>query len=505
MNRRRIRLSILVVIFSFFALLTAHELVARAQKETAAPARVAPVSDNLKDIFVELSKRLVPSVVNIYTTQTVQSPWGNNQQTEMYRRFFENFFGEDAMPNMPQSRRATSLGTGFIIDEKEGLILTNYHVIADADEIKVILTEQEADQDGMDAKVVGGDAEADVALLKIKTKRKLQAAKLGDSDTLEVGEWVMAVGNPFGHGHTVTKGIISAKERIIPISQFSNYIQTDTPINPGNSGGPLINTAGEVIGINTAINAAAQGIGFAIPINFVKRILPDLRTKGAVTRGFIGINITEITPSLAKSLHLKESVRGVIVSEVIDGEPAQKAGMQPYDVIVEIAGKAISDGRHLVAAISNAAPGEKLKLKVQRAGKEKEFTVEVGKRPSHDSASAHNPQSSGHHGGPNLKLQANSGLTVDELDADTRHELSIPAAVQGVVVTKVVNGSPAEESGLKRGDVIVEVDQKPCPNVDAYYRTVREERVYLLRIHRGDGYALTPLDLSGKSRPVDGN
>jgi serine protease Do len=267
-------------------------------------SKVEPVTDNFKDLFVELSRRLVPSVVNIYTTQTVSSPYGSNPQAEMYHRFFENFFGEDVEPNaIPQrAEKATSLGTGFIIDEKEGLILTNYHVIADAEEIKVILTEAEADQEGIEAKVVGGDAEADVAVLKIKTKRKLAAAALGDSDNMQVGDWVMAVGNPFGHGHTVTHGIISAKERIIPLSQFANYIQTDAPINPGNSGGPLINMAGQVIGINTAINAAAQGIGFAIPINFVKKILPELRTKGAVTRGFIGVNITEITPALAKSL-----------------------------------------------------------------------------------------------------------------------------------------------------------------------------------------------------------
>jgi serine protease Do len=309
-----------------------------------------------------------------------------------------------------------------------------------------------------------------------------------------VGERVFAIGNPFGHGHTVTKGIISAKERIIPISQFANYLQTDTPINPGNSGGPLINTAGQVIGINTAINAAAQGIGFAIPINYVKRILPDLRTKGAVTRGFIGINITELTPAMAKSLKLKENLRGVLVSDVTEGEPAQKAGIQAYDIITEVDGKTVVDGRQLVAAISSVAPGEKVNIKALRLGKEKEFSVEVSKRPTRESLTMNKPKSGT--GGPNLKLQAASGLTLDELDADTRRELGLPGSTAGVVVTKVGPGSPAEDSGLRRGDVIVEVDQRPSPNLDAFYRVVKEERVYLLRIRRGEGFAITSLDLT---------
>ncbi len=458
-------------------------------------SKVEPVTDNLKDLFVELSRRLVPSVVNIYTTQTVSSPYGNNPQAEMYRRFFENFFGEEGNePNMQQPQhpeKATSLGTGFIIDEKEGLILTNYHVIADAEEIKVILTEAEADQEGIEAKVVGGDAEADVAVLKIKTKRKLTAAPLGDSDILQVGDWVMAVGNPFGHGHTVTHGIISAKERIIPISQFANYIQTDAPINPGNSGGPLINTAGQVIGINTAINAAAQGIGFAIPINFVKKILPELRTKGAVTRGFIGVNITEITPALAKSMRLKAGSHGVLVSEVFDGEPAAKAGIRPYDILLEINGKKTSDGRQLVNAVSALAPGTSVPVKVLRGGKEKELTLLVGKRPSRESLTKQE-----HGNVAPVKPKMNLSMAVENLDGDTRHELSIPAGIQGVVVSRVNSGGAAEDAGLRRGDVIVEVDQKSTPTLGAFYSVFKEPRVYLVRFRRGDGFAITSLDLS---------
>ena len=471
----------------------------RASQAEAAATKTGAVTDNLKDLFVELSKRTVPSVVNIYTTQTVQSPYGG-PQAELYRRFFEQFFGEDfggpgGMPQGPRTQKATSLGSGFILDDKEGLILTNYHVIADADEIKVILTEEDADREGVDAKVVGGDAEADVALIKIKPNRKLVAASLGDSDVLQVGEWVMAVGNPFGHGHTVTKGIISAKERVVlPMSQFANYLQTDTPINPGNSGGPLINTAGEVIGINTAINAAAQGIGFAIPINYVKRILPELRSKGAVTRGFIGVNISEITPKLAAGMKLPKNTRGVVVSEVIEGEPGAKAGLQRYDVILSINDKHITDGRQLVSTISSFAPGTAINLKVLRNGKEKEIKVVVGKRPTREKLT----QRSGP--GKALKPKIDLGMTVSDLDDDARKELGLPSNVRGVVVESVSDGGPAEEAGLEPRDVIVEVDQKPVSGLRAFNAMFKEPRIYLISFrHEGEGVAITSLDLTKKA------
>jgi serine protease Do len=484
--------------------------------DAVAEKTTAPVADNLKDLFVDLSKRLVPAVVNIYTTQTVSGQGGSNPQSEMYRRFFEQFFGEDfdggagdggGMPGVPpgggQSRKATSLGTGFIIDDKEGLILTNYHVIADADEIKIILTEEDKDREGIDAKVVGGDAEADVAILKIKPDRKLKMAPFGDSDALQVGEWVMAVGNPFGHGHTVTKGIISAKERVVtPISPFSNYLQTDTPINPGNSGGPLINTRGEVIGINTAINAAAQGIGFAIPINYVKRILPELRTKGAVTRGFIGVNIGEINPPLARYLKLPKNTRGVIITEAFEGAPAAKAGLQVYDVIMEINGKRTVDGGQLIGAVSAFAPGTVINVKVLRAGKEKDFKVTVGKRPTRETLLSQNSRKQAPKGKA-AKPAVNVGMQVDELDAEMRQELGLPRNFQGVVVSRVTAGGPAEEAGFERGDVLVEVDQKPIPNVRAFNAVFKENRIYLIRFRRGEGLAITSLDLSKKAPPAE--
>ncbi|NUM88001.1 MAG: Do family serine endopeptidase [Bdellovibrionales bacterium] len=469
---------------------------ARAQKSAA-------VTDNLKDLFVELSKRLVPSVVNIYTTQAVMAPqW--NPQAEMYRRFFEQFFGEEIMPEPPQGQghRPSSLGSGFVFDEKEGLILTNYHVIADAEEIKVVLSEDDADKDGIDAKVIGGDSEADVAVLQVKTKKKLQAAPLGDSDDLEVGDWVMAVGNPFGHGHTVTKGIISAKERIIPLSQFSNFIQTDAPINPGNSGGPLINTAGHVVGINSAINQAAQGIGFAIPINYVKKLLPELRTKGMVTRGFIGVNITEITPPLARQLGIKRGVSGVLVSEVFEDGPAASAGIRPYDVIQEVGGKRVQNGRQLIAAISAVAPGNTVDLRVLRAGKEVTVGVKVGSRPTREAMAS---RGQGGSGAPRMdrRVVASIGMRVGPLDDQIRREWDLPKNVKGVVVTQVIPGGAAEEAGVAPGDVIVEVDQKPVATVESFYARFRTKKSYLLRFRRGDSFVIATLDLSGKKPAPD--
>lgn len=483
---------------------------ANAEKTVSAEKSPAPGASNsgdIKNLFVDLSRRFVPSVVNIFTTQTIANPYGgmNNPQADLYRRFFENFFGED-FPGGPngggnggmgvQPRKATSLGTGFIIDEKEGLLLTNYHVVADAEEIKIVLTEQDTDQEGIDAKVVGSDAEADVALLKIKTKRPLKAITFGDSDALQVGEWVMAIGNPFGHGHTVTHGIISAKERIVPISQFSNFLQTDAPINPGNSGGPLINTDGLVVGINTAINAAAQGIGFATPINYVKKILPELRTKGAVTRGFIGVNIAEITPALAKHLKLDKGVHGVLISEVFEGEPAAKAGLLPYDVVTEVNGKKVEDGRHLVSSISGYAPGATISVKALRKGKEKNFDVVVGKRPTRETVIK---AQSGKASKP-AKPKINIGMTVEEMDADVKRELGLPPAVSGVVVAKVSPGSAAEDAGFQRGDVIVEVDQSPTPDVNTFYALINEEKEYVIRVHRGEGFTITTLDLSAPKK-----
>jgi serine protease Do len=276
--------------------------------------------------------------------------------------------------------RSASLGTGFIIDSS-GIILTNQHVVAGADEIKVTFTES-PDEKPTPGKVIGRDPELDVALIQVKTDRKLVPLPLGDSDVLQVGEYVAAVGNPFGQGHSLTHGIISAKGRISPGVPLATYLQTDAPINPGNSGGPLINLKGEVIGINNAIDARAQGIGFAIPINVVKGIVPELRSKGAISRGYLGVVIGDLNAELARKLALNGELEAPVVMEVEPGGPAYRAGIRPFDVITEFNGKPVRRPADLTTAVTSVAEGHVVPIKVTRADQMLEMKVKVGKRPA---------------------------------------------------------------------------------------------------------------------------
>lgn len=459
-----------------------------------------PVSDNLQDLFVKLSERLIPTVVNILTTQTINYRSQFHGDNEQYRKFFEEFFGvippggpNQGGPMAPRQRKTSSLGSGFVIDAEKGLILTNHHVISQADDIKVVLSEDEKDKDGIEAKLIGSDEEADVALLQIKTKRKLTAAPLGDSSKLKVGEWVMAIGNPFGHGHTVTKGIISAKGRVFPMSQFANYLQTDTPINPGNSGGPLINTSGEVIGVNTFINAAAQGIGFAIPSSYVQKILPELRTKGRVTRGYIGASIEDLTEEFRENLNIKQKTSGVIVSQVVAGEAAQKAGIKPYDVITEVEGTAIDNTRDLIRTISAFAPGKRIKITIlrsegKRGWKEKTIRLNVGTRPKREEMLSAQPAPQ--------KYKVDVGMQLQNIDQNYLRRHGLPSDMGGVLVTKVALGGPAESAGITRGDIIVEVNQKSVASIDEFFGIVKQKKKYLVRFRRNSSFVLATLDLS---------
>ena len=446
------------------------------------PPKNPPVANNVQDLFVELAKRLVPTVVNIYTTQKVTFA-GDDYQ----RRLLEEFFGVPKGPTAPRQR--SSLGTGFIIDAKEGLILTNYHVIDHADSIKVLLHGDKRERDAISAKVIGGDVEGDLALLKIVTKKKLSEAPLGSSTELQVGEWVMAIGNPFGLGSSVTKGIVSAKGRIFPMSQFANYIQTDTPINPGNSGGPLINTRGEVIGINTFINAAAQGIGFAIQADYIKQVLPDLRKTGKVTRGYIGVQIAELTREFAENLKLDRNTTGVIVTDVHEGNSADKAGMRPYDVIVSVGEKPVTTPRELVSAITAVRPGKKVELTILRNGKSRDLKVRVAKRPSR----GRNKFSSR---GKKRRSQTDLGMEVSDLTYQEALERGLPKSIRGAVVRTVRPGGPAHAAGIMPGSVIVEVNRKLTPTSEEFYRAVRRKGKYLIRILVEDKYILRTLDLT---------
>ncbi|HRK01421.1 MAG TPA: trypsin-like peptidase domain-containing protein [Oligoflexia bacterium] len=484
---------------------------------------VTPVNQ----VFIQISKKMIPSVVNIFTTSTVKAPhWGDRGRTpgqpgdELWRRFFEEFLGEPfgggVMPGprgdgnrvMPQ-RKAMSLGSGFVIEKNSvgGLILTNNHVVEGADEIKVKFTEDVEEKES-EAEIIGRDRELDIALLKVKTRRTLQPVVLGDSDKLEVGEWIAAVGNPFGHGHSVSHGIVSAKERSLP-GTFGNYLQVDAPINPGNSGGPLVNLSGEVVGINNAIDARGPGIGFAIPVNMLKKVLEQLKTKGRVDRGYIGVNVQEFNSEIAKALKLDEDRRGPIVSDVVGGKPAARAGIKKSDVITEVAGKRVRTIGELLNTITNIPIGEKADVTVLRSddGKvsEKKFKVDVEGRPDFraDAKGRHDNK------GPDRPGKAEvAGITVEQIDSEIAGELGLPADYQGVVIKEIKPDSPGIEAGLERGDVIVDIKEagketRPVKKVEDFVRMLKGKKRFVLGIRTTDPdgeevFEVRPLNLTGK-------
>ncbi|MCM2277316.1 MAG: trypsin-like peptidase domain-containing protein [Oligoflexia bacterium] len=469
---------------------TADEAPPRAAPlVTAATAPLAPPVTGDPNIFVALAKKVVPSVVNISTAKLVRNRHGQGDPHDFFRRFFEDF-GNRRGPRQDQPvPRATSLGTGFVVDAS-GLILTNNHVVADADEIKITFTEN-ANEKPVDGEVVGRDAELDVALIRVKGKKDLVPLVLGDSEALEVGEYVVAVGNPFGQGHSVTHGIISAKERTVPGlgAGLSNYLQTDAPINPGNSGGPLINLRGEVIGINNAIDARAQGIGFAIPISTVKRILPQLRSKGSVERGYIGAVIGELNPELAEKLGVDRELRAPFVTSVEPDGPADRAGIRPYDIIVKVNGVAVHSSSTLIGAVTAIPVGETARFELLRDGKEKRLSVKAGKRPNGEARPTRNGEGSS-------EEQLDIGAELEEVKTSRGHT--------GVAVSAVAPSGPATEAGLSPGDLILEVDRKPVASVRQFFELAKPGKSHLLRVKKGgtrgfsDVYAVVILDLSGR-------
>ena len=426
--------------------------------------------------FAGLAEHLDPSVVNISTTQVVKgqrrsmprlpfpNPFG---ERDPFEEFFDRFFGGE---NPQREFRRRSLGSGFIIN-REGYIVTNNHVVENASDIKVSL----ADKEEYDAKVIGRDPKTDVALIKIEAKKELPAASLGDSDKLRVGEWVMAIGNPFGLGHTVTTGIVSAKGRIIGAGPYDDFIQTDASINPGNSGGPLFNMNGEVVGINTAIIATGQGIGFAIPINVAKELLVPLREKGRVVRGWLGVQVQRITPELAKSFGLDRE-RGALVADVMPDTPAEKAGIERGDVIVEFNGRKIEEMSDLPRVVANTPPNADVPVKLLRKGQEKTVQVKVSELKEEKVAAG---------GGT---LEENLGMTVQELTPEIARNLGVTDS-KGVVVTNVEEGSVADEAGVRRGDILLEVNQKKIQSVQDYRAAIGRvggAESLLLLVRRGN-------------------
>ena len=436
--------------------------------------------------FVNLAKKMKPIVVNISTTTQVAenrsgpefgSPFG---EEDPFNDFWRRFFG-GPLPRGPQRQR--SLGSGFVIDS-DGSILTNNHVVENATKIVVKL----ADDQEYEAKVVGRDQKTDIAIIKINAKTGLTAANLGDSDALEVGEWVVAIGNPFGLDSTVTSGIVSAKGRHIGQGPYDNFIQTDASINPGNSGGPLLNLRGEVIGINTAIFSRTGGnigIGFAIPINLVKELLPQLRGKGKVVRGYLGVLIQKVTPEIAESLGMEKS-QGALVANISKDGPAEKAGVKVGDVIVEFDGKEIKDSGELPIIVARTPIDKKVRMKVLRDKKETYLTVAVGELKDEEVVAT-------------APEKGELGLTVQRLTPQMAESLGLEKA-EGVVVTAVEPGSAAEEAGIRRGDIIVEVDRKAVRSIDDYKKAVagvRKGRGVLFLVRRGDSTLFLALKPQG--------
>jgi len=440
---------------------------------TGAGLRMVPVD------VPQLFKGVSPAVVNISTTQVVKfnrprmrNPFG---QQDPFDEFFNNFFGR-----MPKEQKRRSLGSGFIVSS-DGYILTNNHVVEKADEVTVTLLDKEE----FKAKVVGTDPKIDIALIKIDAKKKLTYVTLGDSDKLEVGEWVVAIGNPFGLGHTVTAGIVSAKGRIIGSGPYDDFIQTDASINPGNSGGPLFNLKGEVVGINTAIVQGGQGIGFATPVQLARSVLDQLKEKGKVTRGWLGVYIQPLTPDAAENLGLSGR-RGALVSDVTSGGPAEKAGIRSGDVIVGFNGKEIRDEHELPQAVAVTKPGTTVNVRLIRGGKETTVAVTIAEMEGEPGKPA---------GGQDLSSK-NLGLTVQDITPDIAQRFEIENT-KGAVVTGVADGSPADDAGFNEGDIIRAIlrqdKRNPVTNAAEFATLVKKfqaDKTILFLVERGDARIL---------------
>jgi len=426
--------------------------------------------------FVGLAERLSPSVVNISTTQEINrlgKPFGSEDSFQEFWEPFERFFGPRFGPLPDEHFKQRSLGSGFVLGS-DGYIVTNNHVVEEADEIVVRM----ADQEESKAKVIGRDAKTDLALIRIEGHGDLKPAQLGDSDALKVGEWVIAIGNSFGLEHTVTAGIVSAKARHIG-GPYDNFIQTDASINPGNSGGPLLNVRGEVVGINTAIftrSGGNVGIGFAIPINLAKEVLDELRDKGKVVRGWLGVMIQRVTPEIAESLGLDET-GGALVADVLDEGPAKGAGIRTGDVIVEFDGKTVKESTDLPLIVARTPVGKKVEVDLIRDGKHENVRVEVGELPDTEMAAESADEA------------AEFGLTVQTLTPEIADSLGVPGDLRGVVVAGVEPGSAADEAGLRRTDVILEVNRRPVKDVAEYRGALgagAKDKSILLLIRRGE-------------------
>tara|TARA_X000000950_G_scaffold156558_1_gene191979 strand:+ start:2339 stop:3796 length:1458 start_codon:yes stop_codon:yes gene_type:complete len=452
-----------------------------------------PLSDN----FADLVENKSPSVVNVFTVQKPKQTSNNQNPLEnippQFRDFFKNFppgfpFGpQQQQPNQQESERPQALGSGFVIDST-GYIVTNNHVIEQANEIKVKFQ----DDSELEAKLIGTDKLTDIALLKVESKSPLPYLKFADSDKARVGHSVFAIGNPFGLGGTVTSGIISAFNRDINAGPYDSFIQTDASINRGNSGGPLFNLDGEVLGINTAIfspTGGSVGIGFSIPANLAKPIIEQLRKFGKTQRGWLGVRIQELTPEIAKSLGLKNE-DGVLISMVNPGEPAEKGGLKSGDVILEFNGKKIKDVKSLQRTVAESAVESKAKVKVWRDKKSKSFTVKLGELEKFNTADNNEDDQKQEVVSEEIEID-NVGLRLLGLNKETRSRFNISKNVSGVVITAVKRDSFAAKAGLSVGNVISQIAQKDIERPEQAKKifddlTKKKSESALLQVFEGD-------------------
>ena len=465
---------------------------------------VAPLAARGPDAISDVSERVIDAVVNIATSQSVQSRSGTTPPQAQpqvppgspFEEFFEDFFrnrrGQGQGPQGENQnrtpRRVNSLGSGFIIDP-EGLVVTNSHVIAESDEINVVF----GDGSKLKAEIIGRDQKTDLALLRIKPDRPLKSVKFGDSDKLRIGEWVIAIGNPFGLGGSVSAGIVSARNRDINSGPYDSYIQTDAAINRGNSGGPLFNLDGEVIGVNTAIispSGGSIGIGFAVPSKNVVAVVDQLRQFGEMRRGWLGVRIQQVTDEIAESLALKPT-RGALVAGIDDRGPAKPAGIEPGDVIVRFDGREIKEMRDLPRIVGDTPVGKEVPVVIVRKGREETKTVKLGRLEDAEQQQPASVKSDA----PSSRsvVQKSLGLDLANLSDDLRKKFKVKDSVKGVIITGVEANSAAAEKQLKSGDVIVEVAQEAVTNaadvqkrVDALKKEGRKSALLLVANAEGE-------------------
>ncbi|HYH39208.1 MAG TPA: DegQ family serine endoprotease [Azospirillum sp.] len=475
-----------------------------AAQDTAQPAD-APIVRSAPMTFAPLAKTQLQTVVNISTSQP--APGGGGQRLpdmpsfppgSPFNEFFKEF-RERQQQQQQQQKPATALGSGFIIDPA-GFVATNHHVVADASEIAVILH----DGQRLAAKLVGSDPLTDLAVLKVEPKQPLPATRWGDSDKMEVGDWVVAIGNPFGLGGSVTAGILSARQRDIHQGPYDDYIQTDAAINRGNSGGPLYNLAGEVIGINTAIyspTGGSVGIGFAIPSALARPLIEQLKDRGEVRRGWLGVQIQQVSQDLAESLNVSEQ-KGALVTSVTPGGPAEKAGIRQGDVILTFAGRDIEKMRQLPRVVAATEPGKPVDVKLMREGREESIKVTVGEmEPETQMAAAGSSGPTPPRG--SMTSEKALGLTLAPITPDLRETFEIDADAEGVVVAEVSENSAASARGIEAGDVIVEIGQEPVKkpeDVLSKIRSAREQgrKTVLMLVSRHGDLRYVPVSIEGR-------